>query len=101
MDLYGGCLLIHAERRRQVEGEGWTLEHDDEHTDGELARAGGCYALAEYCRKTGWGDSAPPSFPWPDEYKPTPDDRIRELVEAGALIAAEIDRLLRLEAEDG
>ena len=27
--------------------------------------------------------------------KPTPDDRIRELTKAGALIAAEIDRLLR------
>jgi len=26
-------------------------------------------------------------------WKPTPDDRVRELVKAGALIAAEIDRL--------
>jgi hypothetical protein len=31
--------------------------------------------------------------PW----KPTPDNRIRELEKAGALIAAEIDRLQRME----
>jgi hypothetical protein len=30
-------------------------------------------------------------------YKPSPENRIRELEKAGALIAAEIDRLLRLE----
>ena len=29
-------------------------------------------------------------------WKPTPDDRIKELAKAGALIAAEIDRLQRL-----
>ncbi len=28
-----------AERRRQVEAEGWTSEHDDEHDAGEMARA--------------------------------------------------------------
>jgi hypothetical protein len=30
-------------------------------------------------------------------WKPTPSDRIRELTKAGALIAAEIDRLKRAE----
>ena len=34
-------------------------------------------------------------WPWNGSYwKPTPDDRIKELTKAGALIAAEIDRLL-------
>jgi hypothetical protein len=33
-------------------------------------------------------------WPWTQRtFKPTPHDRIRELVKAGALIAAEIDRL--------
>ncbi len=32
-----------AERQRQVEKEGWTPGHDDEHTDGSLAFAAACY----------------------------------------------------------
>lgn len=40
--------------------------------------------------------SKPLRWPWEAEaFKPTPDDRVRELVKAGALIAAEIDRLGR------
>jgi hypothetical protein len=35
------------------------------------------------------------------DWKPSPDDRFRELVKAGALIAAEIDRLLRAKSTDG
>lgn len=94
-----GVLRIIRERVRQVHGEGWTAEHDDaEHGYGELARAASCYAC---------GDDE--YWPW-DAYwwKPawrigrviqTPDDarlRIRDLERAGALIAAEIDRLERL-----
>lgn len=37
----------------------------------------------------------PAEWPWDEMlWKPTPDDRIRELAKAGALIATEIDRLL-------
>ena len=32
-------------------------------------------------------------------WKPTPDDRIRELAKAGALIAAEIDRLIYISGQ--
>ena len=40
----------------------------------------------------------PTLWPWAlSQWKPTPDDRIRELTKAGALIAAEIDRLTELE----
>lgn len=82
-----GIELIAAERKRQVEAEGWTLEHDDNHKTGELSDAAACYALGK--RTAAW--------PWSiDWWKPTPDDRVRELVKAGALIAAEIDRLQRL-----
>ena len=42
----------------------------------------------------------PPTWPWDESwFKPTPDDRIRELVKAGALILAEIDRLQRLKEQ--
>jgi hypothetical protein len=38
----------------------------------------------------------PCGWPWDAEwFRPVPKDRIRELVKAGALIAAEIDRLNR------
>jgi len=33
-----------AERARQVNVEGWTPEHDDQHGDGSLALAAACYA---------------------------------------------------------
>ncbi|MEM5768085.1 MAG: hypothetical protein AAGU23_06610 [Bacillota bacterium] len=38
-------------------------------------------------------------LPKKEKRKPTPDDRIRELKKAGALIAAEIDRLQRKEEQ--
>lgn len=89
-----GIELIAEERKRQIDIEGWTAEHDDKHFMGELADAGACYAMREY-----WRHRIPIAliFPYSKEWwKPTPDNRIRELQKAGALIAAEIDRLQRL-----
>lgn len=104
-----GVELIAQERQRQIEQEGWSLEHDQEHDDDSLARAAAIYATPTERRRMVWRNSADPGmapgrgdyswrepegWPWEREaYKPTPDDRIRELVKAGALIAAEIDRL--------
>lgn len=92
-----GLRLIAAERNRQVEEEGWTPEHDDTHDEGELASAAAVYALPmdEYTNEDDRMLIWPWEYAW---YKPTPDDRLGELVKAGALIAAEIDRLLRVEA---
>lgn len=85
-----GIELIADERKRQIEEEGWTAEHDAKHTNDELSLAAVCYATPAavrynpYCR----------FWPWDKEsWKPSPDNRIRELVKAGALISAEIDRL--------
>jgi hypothetical protein len=91
-----GVELIANERKRQVDAEGWTPEHDDKHTDESLACAAACYALPNH-----WDKSEPWESVWPESWdiswwKPTPDNRIRELVKAGALIAAEIDRLQRI-----
>lgn len=98
----GSIQLIADERQRQVEVEGWSEHHDDKHTDGSLALVAASYAVAEDQREN-YKDFTPPSF-WPDTwdnnwFKPTPNDRIRELVKAGALIAAEIERLQRLEKQ--
>lgn len=93
-----GIELIAKERLRQVDDEGYSFAHDDKHGAGELAMAAMCYAMLPLWRPA---EMAPLGWPWSsldpmDGFKPTPEDRIRELVKAGALIAAEIDRLQRV-----
>lgn len=86
-----GIELIAEERQRQIEKEGWTHEHDDDHNDQSLLGAAVCYA-----ERTLMGEGRTTyNWPWDEKwFKPTDD--IRNLVKAGALIAAEIDRLQRL-----
>lgn len=92
-----GSDLIAAERRRQIEAEGWTPEHDAEHTGDDLAYAAVAYATPRVDRDMRYdsqGEIVPHRWPWARKFwKPVPEDRVRELVKAGALIAAEIDRL--------
>ena len=91
-----GTNLIAVERQRQIHKEKYNKEHDAEHTNGELAIAGSTYALPPRLRMFLLYKNAPMNWPWDEEYwKPVPNDRVKELVKAGALIAAEIDRLLR------
>lgn len=93
-------LDVLAERRRQVEAEGWTPEHDDEHAEG-LACAAACYAAGSR-RLMIEGDMADIEvWPWDESWwKPT--NRRRDLVKAGALILAEIERLDRMaERQEG
>lgn len=101
--------MIASERERQQKVEGWTPEHDDEHCNGDLAAAAGCYAI-HAGRDAGFRASmqreslCQHEWPWgADSWKPSPGcappDRIRELVKAGALIVAEIERLQRLEGQ--
>ena len=93
-----GVQLIVAERERQIDVEGWDAEHDDGHSDGELQKAARCYLS----RRAGgyFIDHAPSSWPFGfDWWKPS-DDPIRNLTKAGALIAAEIDRLQRKAAQN-
>ena len=102
-------LDVAAERRRQIEAEGWTPEHDDEHSAGQFAGAAGCYA--RHVNARGWvidtpfdnytTESPPMEWPWADSWwKPTTPRR--DLVKAGALILAEIERLDRMtERQEG
>lgn len=92
------------ERRRQVEAEGWTPDHDDEHEAGEIAAAASAYALAAADvlnpMSMGDGDFAndpPGMWPWDSDWWKPADPR-RMLVKAGALILAEIERIDRAEA---
>lgn len=109
-----GAVLIAAERERQITGEGWTAEHDDSHEAGELALAACCYAMPVQLFRR---DERPLAhamvvfhdpWPWDDNWdkrkgggnKPrlarSVEERIDWLVKAGALLAAEIDRLQRV-----
>lgn len=116
-----GIELIAAERARQVEREGWSAQHDDGHSKGELGAAAIAY-VANGCKiqtrvkvftephcKCGARGLADCScalltpdekwvkpWPWaPTEFNPKADP-LADLVRAGALIAAEIDRRQRL-----
>lgn len=91
-----GAQRILEERKRQIRREGFTEQHDDqEHHKRELLTAALCYAQNVYNKRPA-SKFVPGAWPWDvDEYKPTPDDPVKQLVKAGALIAAEIDRLLR------
>ena len=91
-------LDVAAERRRQIEAEGWTPEHDDEHSVGELAKAAACYVLVS----AGFNPDATINvWPWHRLWW-KPSDKRRNLVKAGALILAEIERLDRMaERQEG
>lgn len=97
-----GISIIAEERKRQKTNEGYSAEHDDEHDDDELSRAAAFYAIPVSHRP--YGNHHVDNWIWPwdsDQFKPTPDNRIKELAKSGALIAAEIERLLRKEASNG
>lgn len=93
-----GIELIAAERQRQIHEEGHAAADDDDYAAGELADAAACYAMQPLVREPdGRKCRKPKLWPWDAKWwKPTPNNRLRELVKAGALIAAEIDRLQRM-----
>lgn len=116
-----GIELIAEERQRQIDVEKWDYAHDEDYKNGELIGAAACYAAnainkdginkvrvqihldAELdflvnggdrgdrqLRKAGWYDA----WPWDSQWdKRAKHDKQRSLIIAGALIAAELDRL--------
>ncbi|RWE95741.1 hypothetical protein [Mesorhizobium sp.] len=100
------------ERCRQEHVEGWAPEHDDTHVKGELASAAITYALHAVviakCLQLGMSQAAidslsaevpmPETWPWSPEWW-KPKNQRADLVRAGALIVAEIERLDRLAAK--
>lgn len=91
VDYARGADLIREERRRQIEQEGYDGMHDRHHTPQVLCRAAVGYALHEDPSKL-VSDSAANLWPWNKDFW-KPKDQLRNLVRAGALIAAAIDRL--------
>jgi len=107
-----GVERIVRERRRHPE-KGFTPEHDAEHSNGDLMWAALAYIdaarTAEYARNfyrqnpSGHAvriaelqRAVPDRWPWHADWWKSSDDPVRSLEKAGALIAAEIDRLLAL-----
>lgn len=85
-----GIELIAAERQRQIDVEGWTLEHDQQHDSNELLFAAEVYLMNPFMAP----ESVEKLWPFDRKWlKLTPKDRVRELTKAGAIIAAEIDRI--------
>jgi hypothetical protein len=83
-----GAELIQVERARQIAEEGWDARHDDDHATGVLEVAARGY------RYHGGFEEPPLSWPWDTRWW-KPRDRKRNLIKAGALYQAEIDRLVR------
>jgi hypothetical protein len=103
--------LIKEERKRQITERKYDDKHDDDHDHDELIQAAQCYLdhvsikshvmnlndsydekiklYKDVKRPKNW----PPQF---DKDSWNPDSPIRDLVKAAALIAAEIDRRLRI-----
>jgi len=108
-DLSKALIDVMNERDRQWNEEGFSPERDDFHVDGELAKAGASYAivasLSDERRHSVSGHFSIQNnevlrnlWPWPATcWKPT--DRRRDLVKAGALILADIERLDRAAAK--
>ncbi|EJV7471004.1 ead/Ea22-like family protein [Escherichia coli] len=85
-------LDVIAERQRQQSVEGWMPEHDDEHCNGELAMAAVCYINETGTVNRNGGK--PWGWPWDTSWW-KPNARRLNLVKAGALILAEIERIDR------
>ncbi|MEB7957314.1 hypothetical protein [Raoultella ornithinolytica] len=91
-----------AERKRQVSVEGWTPSHDDAHKNNEMAFAAACYAFhaaaaswdLEDCGTDYDSHPAPKNWPWEPEWW-KPKSARADLVRAGALILAELERIDR------
>ncbi len=95
--------LIQEERQRQITAEGYTAEHDDRHTHGEIATAAGCYAHTAGMQEKHGMIQTPPCFvhkawPWERDAFKGNNPPLTNLVKAGAMICAEIERIQRREA---
>ena len=103
-----GIELIADERKRQIESEGYSIKHDLEHNTREFIQAAITYAKSSdlslhsetFKPDDKWHETNEPFYrkevkcgwPW-DEKSFKPTTPLRDLVKAGALIAAAIDRL--------
>jgi len=94
-----------AERQRQIDAEGWTTEHDDQHSDCSMALAAASYATHYFrysryldepmmCDKLFYRTRLADGWPWAEIWW-KPSTPRRDLVKAAALLLAEIERIDR------
>lgn len=83
-------LDVISERQRQRSVEGWSSERDDAYQNSELADAAACYAIHAHNQSV----STPAHWPWGPVWWKQTNPR-RDLVKAGALILAEVERIDR------
>ncbi|MDF8363323.1 MULTISPECIES: hypothetical protein [Achromobacter] len=85
-----------AERRRQVDEEGFKVADDNRYQEGQLSAAAAAYTIDACANVAGHASlSKPPSvWPWDPKWW-RPEGARRNLVKAAALILAEIERLDR------
>jgi len=99
---YSGVHIIAKERKRQIEELKFDYSNDSLYANNQLAQAAAWYSFDDETRnqflksneeiEEEFGFRIGEIWPWKQSYfKPTPDDRIKELAKAGALIAAQID----------
>ena len=91
-----GIDLIAQERERQMSSEGYDSRNDDAYRDGQLEKAAIAYLVNTVPCGVGDGRSF---WPWKKEFW-KPRDKKANLVRAGALIAAALDRVIRDEIRD-
>lgn len=92
-----GAELILAERERQLKVEGYSASEDDKLRYEQLAH--GALAYLDFYLGSSQ-DVAINGWPWDEStFKPDRMNEVRNLVKAGAMIAAEIDRRQRLETK--
>lgn len=94
---------VFLERKRQIDQEHYSHEHDDEYDQNELIRAASSYlshvigrgwVFKETCPETYQDEEAPDLWPWDLDFWKPKNPR-RDLVRAAALIIAEIEKIDR------
>lgn len=104
--------MISQERDRQVDAEGWSAEHDDQHWDCDLLKAAMCYIWSSRMHDMAPGEAMPlwtptdpcgergsqewpvPAWPWEGKWWKPKSSR-RDLIRAAALIIAHLERAER------
>ena len=93
-----GAERIKKERQRQIKSEGYSAQSDDQYVGPDLINAAIAYATWAAFQiedNTDGQDEPPFEWPWGQIAWNPSSDPMRNLEKAGALIAAEIDRLER------
>ena len=85
--------LMLAERTEQETAHGYTVETDRVYRDQQLENAATSYLLCQSIPSDVGSGRAPDMWPWaPNAFKPHPEDRLKELTKAAALVLAAMEQ---------